>query len=128
MMTIQFQFKNRNAEDLEQLNQMLNAVKLQNLELEDTSGYLATVTNGKGRLIRKRYGFDSLTMICTPAESEDGYRYRIDTVVADRDIPYEEFLDRWRRGHPDRVIRTVIVMGFGEDLAYILAHHERIDF
>ena len=125
MMTIQFDFKNRNTEDLERLNQMLDAVELRELELDNISGYMATTTDAKGRLVHKRYGFDSITLICTPAKTDAGYRYRIDTAVINRDIPHEEYLDRWRTDHPDRVIRTVIVMGFGEDLAYILANHEK---
>ena len=127
MMTIQFQFKHRNVEDLEQLNRMLNTVELQKLELDDPSGYLATMTNAKGRLLHKRYGFDSITLICTPAKSGAGHRYRIDTAVASRNIPYEEYLDRWRAANPNRVIRTAIVMDFDEDLAYILANHEKSD-
>lgn len=120
---IDFDFKDRKASDLDKLNKILSSLKLEKLELEDSKGYLAVSRDGDGNLLHKRYGLDSGTLICTPAKV--GYCYQIDTAVADRSVDHDEFLEIWRSSHPDRAMRTVITIGYEEELAYIILHHQR---
>ena len=68
---IAFDFKNREASDLEKLNRILASLRLENLELKNSRGYRAVTQDGDGPLLEKRYGLDSGTLICTP--SKNGY-------------------------------------------------------
>ena len=121
---IEFDFRDRKASDLEKLNRILSSMKLVNLELKNSRGYLAQTQDGDGNLLEKRYGLDSGTLICTPAKN--GYGYQIDTAVADRSVDHDEFLEIWRSGHPDRVLRTVMTLEYQTDYACIILHHQRI--
>lgn len=120
---VEFNFKDRKASDLEKLNRLLAAMKLKSLELEDLRGYLAVTQDGEGNLLHQRYGLDSGTLIC--ASAKEGYCYQIDTAVADHSVAHDEFMDIWRACHPDRVVRTVITMGFDEAMGYLILHHNR---
>ena len=120
---LDYDFRDRRASDLEQLNKLLSAMKLKNLELENTEGYLAVTRDKDDNLVHQRYGLDRGTLICTPAK--DGDCYQLDTVVTDRSVTYDDFLAVWRKNHPNRVVRTVITVGFDGVFAYILAHHQR---
>lgn len=121
---VDFDFKDREASDLEKLNKILVSMKLEKLELKNSRGYLAVTQNGDGNLLEKRYGLDSGTLICTP--SRNGDCYQIDTAVADRSVDYDEFLEIWRASNPTRVMRTVITMEYDADYAYIILHHQRV--
>ena len=121
---IEFDFKDREASDLEKLNRILASLKLEKLELKNSKGYLAVTQDGDGNLLEKRYGLDSGTLICTSAKN--GYHYQIDTAVADRCVDHDEFLEIWRSSHPKRTMRTVITLEFESDYAYIILHHQRI--
>lgn len=125
MITINFNFRDRNAEDLAQLNAILATMKLRDLRLKDSDGYLATTTDGEGNLLSYRYGLDSGMLICSLAKGEDGYRYQIDSVVAANSVAHEEFLQIWRDNHPDRAMRIVIRSGFDDVSGYIIIHHQR---
>ncbi|MBR2308961.1 MAG: hypothetical protein IKA47_00280 [Oscillospiraceae bacterium] len=120
---IEFDFKDRDASDLEKLNRILASLKLEKLELKNSRGYLAVTQDGDGNLLEMRYGLDSGTLICTP--SKTGNYYRIDTAVADRSVDYDEFLEIWRANNPNRAMRTVITMEYETDYAYIVLHHPR---
>ena len=126
MITIHFDFKNRSPEELEQLNRILDTMKLQELRLEGTSGYLATTTDGEDNLIGYRYGLDSGTLVCRLAQGNHGYQYRIDSVVVDNSVENDEYLQIWREQHPDRVIRLVIRAEHGCVSGYLIAHHQRV--
>ena len=121
---IEFDFKDRESADLEKLNKILASLRLENLELKNSRGYLAVTQDGEGNLLEKRYGLDSGTLICTP--SKNGFGYQIDTAVADRSVDHDEFLEIWRSSHPDRAMRTVITLEYEADFAYIILHHPRI--
>lgn len=125
MITIGFDFKDRKAEDLDQLNALLATMKLQNLRLEDTEGYLATTTDGDGNLLGHRYGLDSGQLVCKLSKGKTGYCYQIDSVVVDESIDREEYLDIWREIHPDRVVRIVIRSAYDEVAGYLIVHHQR---
>lgn len=120
---VDFDFKNREASDLEKLNRILASLKLEKLELKNHRGYLAVTQDGSGNLLEKRYGLDSGTLICTP--SRNGYIYQIDTAVADRSVDHNEFPEIWRINNPGRAMRTVITMEHETDFAYIILHHRK---
>lgn len=120
---VDFDFKNREASDLEKLNRILTSLKLEKLEMKNAKGYLAVTQDGEGTLLEKRYGLDSGTLICTP--SRNGDCYQIDTAVADKSVDYDEFLEIWRANNPCRTVRTVITMEYETDFAFILLHHQR---
>ena len=115
---IEFDFRDREASDLEKLNKTLASMKLEKLELKNSRGYLAVTQDGEGNLLEKRYGLDSGTLICTPSGNGDGYQ--IDTAVADRCVDHDEFLEIWRSSHPNQAMRTVITMENESDFAYIM--------
>lgn len=121
---IEFDFKGREAADLERLNRILASLKIENLELKNSRGYLAVTQDRDGNLLEKRYGLDSGILICTP--SKNGFGYQIDTAVADRSVDHDEFLEIWCSSHPDRAMRTVITLEYEADFAYIILHHQRI--
>lgn len=120
---IDFDFKDREATDLEKLNRIFASLKLEKLELKNSKGYLAVTQDGEGNLLEKRYGLDSGTLICTP--SKNGDFYQIDTAVADRSVDHDEFLEIWRTNNPDRAMRTVIAIEYETDFAFIILHHQR---
>ena len=119
---VEFDFKDREASDLETLNRVLSAMKLKDLELKKHRGYLEVTQDGDGNLVHQRYGLDSGMLICTPSKS--GCTYQIDTAVVDRSVDRDEFLDIWCSCHPDRTMRRVITMGFDEAFAFIILHHQ----
>lgn len=128
MITITYDFKNRRAEDLAQINAILATMRLQDLRLEDYDGYLATTTDADGNLVHQRYGLDSGKLICKLAEGKSGYEYQIDTVVTDRSVDHEEFLENWRKNHPDRIMRIVITVDHGNVFGYTIVHHQKGSF
>ena len=118
---LDFDFRERKPADLMQLNKMLSAMKLCDLVLEDQEGYLAVTRDKDGNLMHRRYGLDSGTLVCTPAR--DGQCYQIDTVVVDRSVSYDDFMEAWRERYPDRTVRRVITAGFEGVFAYTLLYH-----
>lgn len=120
---VDFDFKDREASDLEKLNRILASLKLEKLELKNSKGYLAVTRDGDDNLLEKRYGLDSGTLICTP--SRNGDFYQIDTAVADKSVDHDEFLEIWRANNPNRAMRTVITMEYETDFAYIILHHQK---
>lgn len=120
---VDFDFKDREASDLEKLNRILASLKLEKLELKNSRGYLAVTRDGDDNLLEKRYGLDSGTLICTP--SKNGNCYQIDTAVADRSVDHDEFLEIWRSSHPNRAMRTVITLEYETDFAFIILHHQK---
>ena len=121
---VDFDFKDREATDLEKLNRILASLKLEKLELKNFKGYLAVTQDGEGNLLEKRYGLDSGTLICTP--SRNGDCYQIDTAVADKSVDNDEFLEIWSINNPTRAMRAVITMEHETDFAYIILHHQCI--
>lgn len=120
---VDFDFKDREASNLEKLNRILASLKLEKLELKNSRGYLAVTRDGADNLLEKRYGLDSGTLICTP--SRNGDCYQIDTAVADMSVDHDEFLEIWRINNPTRAMHTVITMEYETDFAYIILHHQR---
>lgn len=125
MITINVDFRNRRAEELAQLNALLATMKLKNLLLQDTEGYMETTTDGDGNLLGYRYGLDCGKLVCELSEGEGGYCYQIDSVVVDINVDHRVFLDLWRENHPDRILRIVISSEFDDVVGYLIVHHQR---
>lgn len=102
---LEFDYPNRSEEDLEKLNRMLAKMKLKDLELkceksDDFHGYIATATDGQGRLLGHRFGLDCGTLICTP--SKKGGCFQIDVVATPKDKDPGQVTDSWCKEYPDR--------------------------
>lgn len=128
MITMTFDFRERRAEDLVQLNEILATMKLDELQLTETDGYMATTTDGDGNLLGYRYGLDRGKLVCKLSKGRRGYRYQIDSVVVDESVDHDEFLDIWRKSYPNRVLRMVIRSGFDDVAGYLIVHHQRESF
>ena len=120
---LEFNFKNRNASDLILLNHRLSSMKLLDLELENSKGYLATTKDGSGNLISHRYGFVSGTLVCTLAEDRNGYLFQIDTAVTDCAVRHEAFGDAWQSSHPEFTMRVLHTIAFDNANAHIVLYH-----
>lgn len=57
---VDFDFKDRDASDLEKLNSILADLKLEKLTLGNERTYLAIMRDDDDNLLGKRYGLDSL--------------------------------------------------------------------
>lgn len=125
MIQIHFDFKDRQAEDIAQLNAILASMHLLDLQLKDPRGYLSTTTDGDGNLISYRYGLDSGILVCTRTMGSSGLQYEIDSAVTDLCVKHEDFIQIWRNAHPDRALRTVIRSEFDDVAGYLLIHHQR---
>lgn len=124
MIKLAFDFHSRQASDLEQLNRILSTMPLQELDLEDPEGYLAVTKDRYGNMVHQRYGLDTGTLVCRLAENGRGDIYRIDSVVVDKSVDPEDYLDCWRSSNPDRAMRTVITLGFDRAYAFLILHHK----
>ena len=120
---ITFDFREREAADLEKLNRVLSHMRLKDLKLKEPQGYLEVTRDGEGNLVHKRYGLDRGVLIGTP--SKNGDRYQIDTVVLERSVDSDEFLEIWRSNHRDRILRSVIILEFDEALGLTILHHQK---
>jgi len=128
MITISFDFGHfREESDLEQLNAMLDTMLLQDLSLEDESGYLCTAKDEAGNVLYHRYGLDTGTLRCQLARNASGYHYRIDTFTEKSEWDHKMRIEKWRAAHPDRVIRYALVVGFENLEGYVLIHHNRVN-
>lgn len=124
---IEFDFPDRKAADLDQLNQRLAAMKLLDVSLDDINGYLATTKDGEGNLLHRRYGLDNGTLTGTPGS--EGHCFQLDTLVEDRSVNVQEIMENWRNGHPEEEIHRVCQIGFPKDkdvYAYIVLHYHKV--
>ncbi len=126
--TIRVNFKDRSEANLEQINALLAAMPLRELDLQDTAGYTAVTSNPLGRVISRRYGLDEATLICHLADEGEGFRYRIDTLVCDPAEDREKVLETWRQENPSQVVRILITTGTEGGLGCIIAHHRKQDW
>lgn len=123
MITINFEFKNREQNELVQLNSILATMKLDELRLENYKGCLITTTDLNGDFIDCRYALCNGSLVCKLSEGENGDVYRIDSdvICCDRD----EFLQRWRDKHPDRIVRIFITEEFDGLTGCLIVNHQR---
>lgn len=126
--TLEYHFRNRRETDLEKINADLARYELEDLELEQHSGYLATVTRTDAKTgektIRYWYGLDDCILRCTPAKPGEGNYYRIHTMTMDKTT--WDCAERWRADNPDRAMRTMVQLSFEEVYAIIVLHHKKV--
>lgn len=126
MITITFDFPEREETDLQQLNAMLATMKLKKLKLEDFETYLCTTSDGKGKIMNYRLGLDSGKLICIPAEDDqESNIYQISCEVVAHPIDSERYVDCWMKAHPDRVVRTLIAMDCNDKTGFVVLHHQK---
>lgn len=128
MITIDFDFHQQSAQDLQHLNNLLFFLDLDDMELEVSSDYLAVTTDGNGKLLGYRYGLRKGRILCTETPEGSGKQYSISTSVADSAIPSEEYISTWQQEHPDEIICCYEVRGFTgneEVVTYTIIHHQK---
>ena len=109
---IDFDFPDRQKENLQKLNEKLSQMKLSDLRLENEGFYLCTCKHmsADNELldITYDYGLYKGTLVCTMAqENEDAYIFQMETDVVPEasDDVFDSFKDKWRRNNPDRIMR-----------------------
>lgn len=127
---IQFDYKDGNKEDLDQLNQMLAAMELTEVDVEDLSVYLCTTQEYDHDVVidtRYRCGLGSGILVCKKADREKAYRYQIATEVFEADAMGDDaFSEYWRERYPERKLSTVITYGFDAHKAVVAVYFEEL--
>lgn len=129
VVTLQFTFNERAAEDLDQINRMLAVMDLTGVTVEDFEGYLATrrkMEDGVAVETTYRYGFDSCTLVCEKAQLGQTHRYQIMTEVfegvnAMENGQYEVY---WRATYPNRRLTTLMELASEEHTVYVIVYFE----
>lgn len=126
MITITFDFPEREETDLQQLNAMLATMKLKKLKLEDFETYLCTTSDGNGKILNHRLGLDCGKLVCIPAEDDqESNIYQIGCEVVERPMDSDQYVDCWRAAHSDRVVRTLIAMDYSGKTGFVVLHHQK---
>lgn len=126
MITITFDFPEREEADLQQLNAMLATMKLKKLKLEDFETYLCTTTDGNGKILNHRLGLDCGKLVCIPAEDDqESNIYQIDCEVVGYPMESDMYVNGWRTTRPDRIVRTLIAMNYNGKTGFVLLHHQK---
>ena len=123
--TIDFEFKDRSAENIDQINRILAVMDLTDLFIEDPKGYMATTKTYKDDVVIStdyRYGLDSGTLICTKTDDSHSRRYQITTEVLAGVgwMKGRKFEDHWKKKYPERVLSSLVIIGFDELTAFIM--------
>lgn len=126
---LQFDFKDRAPEDLDQLNRILAAMELTDVDVEDVNGYLATTQEYQGdRVVNTtyRYGLDNGILVCKKDDCGQTHRFQVTTMVfeganAMRGRAFEEY---WRAQYPERMLSTVVTVGFAQQTALVVVYFE----
>lgn len=125
MITVNFEFKDSEKDELIQLNNILSTMKLDELRLENYSGCLVTTLDEDGDFIDCRYALCKGTLVCKLSEGEKGMKYRIDSDVICQSSDRDVYLQRWRDKHPDRIVRIFITSEFDGLMGCLIVHHQR---
>ena len=134
---ISFNFTDREATDIELVNEVLSNIPLSSLSIsKENNGYYDYIEVGKRydkdhRLTATtyRYGFDALKLICTMDKAEVLHYYQIETAAYPKSEvkDTDEILDNWMKNHPDRAFDMYLVITFDSCDAYgfIIVNHEK---
>ena len=131
VITLQFTFNERAAEDLEQINRMLAVMDLTGVSMEEYEGYLATTQKMEDGVVVEttyRYGFDSCRLVCEKAESRQNRRYQIMTEVVEGASVMRngQYVEDWRATYPDRKLTTLMELTSEEHTVYIIVYFEEV--
>ena len=129
VITLQFTFHERAAEDLGQINRILASMDLTDARIEEFDGYLATrqkMEEGVAVETTYRYGFDSCTLVCEKAEFGQTRLYQIATAVFEETeaMDSEKFRTYWRAAYPERKLKTLMELECNEMTAFIVVFFE----
>lgn len=125
LITIQFDFPDRRIGDLQQLNKILQAMELTDLDLKNTEGYFALVIDLQNTVVNWHYGLERGTLHCELADGRPGHHYQIDSYVPDDVTDHDAYLDNWQKEHPDRVMHLYFYSKSSNMIAYTIVHHEK---
>lgn len=127
MFQLHLTFCGRSEADFAQLNAMLAGLHLSGLEIEDHRGYLCVTRDTASCRTSRRYGLDHIRLNCTEATAEEDFVYQLEAHLEDLcpSFDFEQAVQRWRQHHPDRIVRVMVGMRFGDTAVLLLAHHRR---
>lgn len=127
---IQFEYNDGNEEDLDQLNQMLAAMDLTDVDVEDLSVYLCKMQEvDHGVVVDTTYrcGLNDGILVCKKAAFEKTYRYQIATEVFEADAMEDEaFANYWCEKYPKRRLSTIATYDFDTYKAAVVVYFEEI--
>ncbi len=134
MFTISLSFdplKRDFKKNLKNINSVLDNLKLSSLEIKDSNGFFVKMkkydTNENVTSINYDYGFDNIEFECKQEDGENLYIYQIDVVVFSIGKVHspDEFVNQWRKDHPNRIVRSMEGLSNENSEAFILLHHEK---
>lgn len=127
---IQFEYKDGKKEDLDQLNQMLAAMELTDVDVENLSVYLCTTQEFDHNVVvgtTYRCGLGSGILVCKKADCKKTYRYQIATEVFEADAMEDDaFADDWHERYPERKLSMIVTYGFDTHRAVVVVYFEEI--
>lgn len=126
---IQFSYNEKTPDDLLQLNQMLAAMDLTEVSLDDPEVYLAATQEFEhGAVARTTYrcGLNSGVLVCRKSALQEAHRYQIAAEVFEgtdfmRDEGFEQY---WHEAYPERKLSTVFAFSFDTHTAFIIIYLE----
>lgn len=130
--TLDFDFSERETDDLVQINRVLEAMEVSEVKMENFEGYMATTRsyNSEGQVTETnhRYGFDKMTLVCCRKENHPVRRFRVFTEVfpGDEMQNHAEYMEFWRERYPERKPSTVTTIAFAEHTAIVMVYFEEI--
>lgn len=127
---IQFHYNDARKEDLDQINQMLAAMELTDVDVEELSVYLTKISMlNEGIVVDTAYrcGLYKGTLVCRRDEAQKVYRYQIATEVFEAGVMEEDaFEDYWRERYPKRRIDTIVTRDYDTHKAIAVVYCEEI--
>jgi len=127
--TLEFHFRNRREEDLEEINRALAKYTLSDLDIVEYKGFLATVTKTDAatgaKTVRHWYGLDDCVLRCTPAKPGEAFHYQISTMTMEKTV--WDCAALWRTANPGRTMRAMTELSFADAYAIIVLHHEKLE-
>lgn len=127
---IQFQYNNDSEEHLNQINQMLAAMELTDVDVEELSVCLSEMnTLNQGVVVETTYrcGLNKGILVCRKDEAKKVYRYQVATEVFEAGtMEGDAFEDYWRERYPKRRIDTIVTRDFDTHKAIAVLYSEEI--
>ncbi len=127
---IQFEFNDGREEDLDQINQMLAAMELTDVDVKDLAVYLCKTQELDYETVvgtTYRCGLRGGILVCKKVDDEKTYRYQIATEVFETDAMEDgAFEDYWCAKYPDRRLSMIATYGFDTHKAFVVVYFEEI--
>ena len=119
--------------NLEMLNAALDTMKLSEIEIKNIQGYVVTRQNfnikGQVSSTNYDYGIDKIDLICKQRLGKDLHIFQIDTAAFPRvfyeNIEPNEFVELWRKEHPDRLVQQMRRTSYENHIVYIIIHYDK---